>query len=159
MLQHDLLVSASRAWHPDAMVEPPRPQDIARVHAALPPVTGDARAFVAAARTALSDNKLDDAMALARAALTLSPTNASGWVVVGDVCAAANDLAGARDAWQEAISLDDKDHATALACARVQLQLGEVSTARALLNYLVARTSTASVRAAAEALLDAERAA
>ncbi len=125
----------------------------------MPPITGDARAFIAAARTALGDGKLDDAMALARAALTLSPTNASGWVVVGDVCAAANDLAGARDAWQEAISLDDKDHATALACARAQLQLGDVSTARALLNYLVARTATPSVRAAAEALLDAERAA
>jgi cytochrome c-type biogenesis protein CcmH/NrfG len=140
------------------MIEPPRPQDIARVHAALPPVVGDPRAFVAAARTALGDGKLEDAMSLARAALTLAPTNASGWVVVGDVCAAGNDPGGARDAWQEALSLDDKDHATALACARVQLQLGDVASARALLNYLVARTTTVSVRAAAEALLDSERA-
>ena len=112
---------------------------MARLHAELlassnsPPNETDARGFVAAARSALELGRSEDAIALGRAALAIAPDNALAWVVVGDACWNVNDVVGARRAWQEALTLDDKDHATAVSCARAQLMTGSVNAARALL--------------------------
>lgn len=141
----------------------PRPDEVARLHVALAtavssssievPDRGDARSFVAAARSALELGRPDDAVALARAALVIAPSHAPAWVVVGDACWARNDVVGARDAWSEALSLDDKDHATAVACARAQLMTGNDNAARALLTFVVTRTGSDTLRDAAKTLL------
>ena len=120
----------------------------------MPPAAGDARAFVAAARTALDVSRAEDAVALGKAALAIAPTNAQAWVVIGDACWSVQDVVGARAAWQEALSLDDKDHATAVSCARAQLMTGSPASARALLTFVITRTSSSIVRDAAAALLD-----
>lgn len=114
----------------------------------------DARAMVAAARSALVNDLVDDAQHLVTAALALDPENAQGWVLQGDVAWQRNDAAAARDAWQEALSLDDKDLVTALRCARAQLALDDVRPARALLTFVVARTRSDELRDEAEALLE-----
>ncbi len=137
----------------------PRPDDIARLHDALqalptPPACGDARAFVAAARSALEVGRADDAVALGRAALAIAPSNAQAWVVIGDACWSVHDVVAARTAWQEALSLDDKDYATAVSCARAQLMTASPQSARALLTYVITKTSSDAVRDAASSLLD-----
>lgn len=112
------------------------------------------RPFVAAARSALDLGRADDATALARAALALSPTNASAWVVLGDAAWSLGDINAARNAWEEALSLDDKDLGTAVSCARAQLMTGAVSSARALLTFVLTRTTSDALRQTALALLD-----
>ena len=112
------------------------------------------RPFVAAARSALDLARADDATALARAALALSPTNASAWVVLGDAAWSLGDINAARNAWEEALSLDDKDLGTAVSCARAQLMTGAVSSARALLTFVLTRTTSDDLRQTALALLD-----
>lgn len=116
---------------------------------------GEPRAFVAAARSALDLGRVVDAIALARAALALSPTNASAWVVLGDAAWLGSDVAAARNAWEEALSLDDKDFGTAVSCARAQLLTGAPSAARALLTFVLTRTTSDELRSAALTLLDA----
>lgn len=158
------MVLARRRWPCHALLMHPsaaalRPEDIACLHDALqalptPPATSDARAFVAAARSALDLGRADDAVALGKAALAIAPNNAQAWVVVGDACWSVHDAVGARAAWQEALSLDDKDHATAVSCARAQLMTGSPSSARALLTFVITRTASGTVRDTAAALLD-----
>ena len=119
-------------------------------------VAGDAEpgAFVAAARSALDVGRPADAVALAKAALALSPENAIAWTALGDALWLADDVVGARAAWEEALSLDDKDLGTALSCARAQLRLGEHVQARALLTFVLMKTRSDELRAEATALLD-----
>ncbi len=120
---------------------------------------GDARhaepgAFVAAARSAIDVARPRDAVALAKAALALSPTNALAWTAMGDALWLDGDVAGARAAWEEALSLDDKDLGTAVSCARAQLRMGATTQARALLTFVLMKTRSEALRADATALLE-----
>jgi thioredoxin-like negative regulator of GroEL len=139
---------------------PPRPDDIARLHAALAGLPesasadGSAPAFVAAARSALLLARLDDAVTLGRAALALDPEDARAWAVVGDALWAKGRAADARVALEEAVARDDKDLVAAVACARAQAATGAPSSARALLTFVLTRTRTPELRATALALLD-----
>jgi Flp pilus assembly protein TadD len=111
--------------------------------------------FVAAARSAIDVGRTADAKALAKGALALSPSNAPAWTALGDALWIEGDVAGARAAWEEALSLDDKDLGTAISCARAQLRMGAISSARALLTYVLTKTRSEALRADASALLDA----
>jgi Flp pilus assembly protein TadD len=116
---------------------------------------GTARAFVAAARSALQLGRGDDALALARAALTLEPHNARAWAVVGDALWNLTDVHGARTAWETALSLDDKDLATAVSCARAQQRDGAPDAARALLNFVLLKSRSEEITRVASELLEA----
>jgi predicted Zn-dependent protease len=139
----------------------PRPDDVARLHEALGRLPeaaavedGSAAAFVAAARTALSIARPDDAVVLGRAALALEPDNARAWSVVGDALWALGRPAEARVALEEAVANDDKDLTAAVACARAQAATGASTAARALLTFVLTRTHSPELRANAVALLD-----
>lgn len=150
--------AASSSRSPDAPV-PPAVKNAHAAHAALSAAsidvdTEDARALIATARTALAQDQVDDALALVTAALALSPQSAQAWVLAGDIAWQRHDVQQARDAWEEALSLDDRDLVTAVRCARAQLATGAVRQARALLTYVVARTNSAPLRDEAESILD-----
>lgn len=114
----------------------------------------DPQAFVAAARSALDLGRVDDAASLARAALALAPTSATAWTVLGDARWIAGDAPAARDAWEEALSLDDRDLGTAVSCARAQLACGAPDAARALLTFVLTRAQTGALRDSALTVLD-----
>jgi Flp pilus assembly protein TadD len=129
----------------------------ARIHVAVVGAgitDADPQAFIAAARSALDLGRAADATALARAALGLAPTSASGWTVLGDAAWSVGDVVAARAAWEEALSLDDRDLGTALSCARAQLATGDVDAARALITFVLTRAHTDALRATAQTLLD-----
>lgn len=140
------------------------PDEIRRLHEALEALLPDeqkggvgldARALVAAATTALQLSRFDDALALARAALVADPRSARAWSNAGAALEAKGQIADARRAYETAVSLDDRDLATALACARLQKSTGASSSARALLTYvLLKETGAPELRAQAQALLD-----
>ena len=117
-------------------------------------VDADPQAFIAAARTALDLGRTEAATTLARAALGLAPSSASAWTVLGDAAWKAGDVAAARAAWEEALSLDDRDLGTALACARAQLATADVAAARALIIFVLTRAHTDALRTTAQALLE-----
>jgi transcriptional regulator of heat shock response len=73
--------------------------------------------------------------------------------VLGDAAWAAGDVAAARAAWEEALSLDDRDLGTALSCARAQLATGAADAARALVTFVLTRAHTEALQAAATGLL------
>ena len=75
-------------------------------------------------------------------------------MVLGDAAWSLGDINAARNAWEEALSLDDKDLGTAVSCARAQLMTGAVSSARALLTFVLTRTTSDDLRQTALALLD-----
>jgi predicted TPR repeat methyltransferase len=130
--------------------------DAVHLHAAVVAggvVDADPQAFVAAARSALELDRADAAIVLARAALGLAPSSASAWTVLGDASWSLGDVAAARAAWEEALSLDDRDLGTALSCARAQLQTDDVGAARALVTFVLTRAHTDALRAMAVALL------
>jgi predicted Zn-dependent protease len=140
----------------------PRPDDVARLHAALGRLPeaaavedGSAAAFVAAARTALTIGRADDAVVLGRAALALEPESARAWSVVGDALWTLGRAVDARAALEEAVANDDKDLSAAVACARAQAATGATTAARALLTFVLTRTHSPELRANAVALLDA----
>jgi tetratricopeptide (TPR) repeat protein len=116
----------------------------------------DARSLVAAATTAAQTAQWDDVLALARAAIAVDAKSPRAWALVGAALEAQGNHAEARPALERAVSLDDKDLATAVACARVQAKTGAVTAARALLTYVLLRESGApALRAEAYALLHA----
>jgi tetratricopeptide (TPR) repeat protein len=116
----------------------------------------DARSLVAAAATAAQTASWDDALALARAALAVDPLHPRAWGLVGTALEAQGKHGEARTALEKAVSLDDRDLATAVACARVQAKTGAVTAARALLTYVLLRESGApALRAEAYTLLHA----
>jgi len=129
----------------------------ARLHAAVVGegvVDADPQAFIAAARSALDLGRAEAATALARAALGLAPSSASAWTVLGDAAWTAGDVAAARAAWEEALSLDDRDLGTALSCARAQLATADAAAARALITFVLTRAHTDALKATAQALLE-----
>jgi tetratricopeptide (TPR) repeat protein len=114
----------------------------------------NARSLVAAATTAAQMAKWDDVLALARAAIAVEADSPRAWALVGAALEAKGSLSEARPALERAVSLDDKDLATAVACARVQAMTGAVTAARALLTYVLLRESGApALRAEADTLL------
>ncbi len=117
-------------------------------------VDADPQAIVAAARTALDLGRIEAATTLARAALGLAPSSASAWTVLGDAAWSAGDVVAARSAWEEALSLDDRDLGTALACARAQLATADVAAARALITFVLTRAHTDALRTTAQTLLE-----
>lgn len=140
----------------------PRPDDVQHLHEALGRLPeaavvedGSAAAFVAAARTALSLGRPDDAVDLGRAALALAPDDARAWSVVGDALWMQGRAAEAREALEEAVAHDDKDLTVAVACARAQAATGAATAARALLTFVLTRTHSPDLRESAVALLDA----
>ncbi|MDP2342197.1 MAG: tetratricopeptide repeat protein [Deltaproteobacteria bacterium] len=140
----------------------PGPAEIARLHALLESLPesaavepGTARAFAAAARSAMQLGRPDDAVALGRAALTLEPNNARAWAVVGDALWSLGQVHDARTAYETAISLDDKDLATAVSCARAQQRDGAPDAARALLSFVLVRSRSEEITKLASELLEA----
>jgi hypothetical protein len=132
------------------------PETAARLHAAVVDEglqDADPHAFVAAARSALNLGRAADAMSLARAALGVAPTSAAAWTVLGDAAWAAHDVVAARAAWEEAVSLDDRDLGTALSCARAQHRTGDVAAARALVTFVLTHAHSESLQKSALALL------
>ena len=116
----------------------------------------DARSLVAAATTAAQTAQWDDALALARAAIAVDAASPRAWALVGAALEAQGKLTDARRALERAVSLDDRDLATAVACARVQAKTGAVTAARALLTYVLLReTGAPALRAEAYTLLHA----
>src|SRR3972149_12126000 len=98
----------------------------------------DARALVAAAASAAQAwARGDDAPALAKAALAVDASSPRAWSLLGLAHEAKGALLEARAALERAVSLDDMDLATSLACARVQAKLGAVGPARALASYVL----------------------
>ena len=137
-------------------------REIERLHALLQSLPeaaavepGSARAFVAAARSALQLGRADDAVALGRAALTLEPQNARAWAVVGDALFTLGQMPAARAAYESSLSLDDKDLATAVSCARAQLRDGAPDAARALLSFVLLKSHSAEITKVAAELLEA----
>ena len=135
---------------------------MARLHALLQSLPeaaavepGSARAFAAAARSALQLGRADDAVALGRAALTLEPDNARAWSAVGEGLWVLGDVHGARVAWETSLSLDDKDLATAVSCARAQQRDGAPDAARALLNFVLLKSRSDEITTVASELLEA----
>ncbi|MBI1946411.1 MAG: tetratricopeptide repeat protein [Deltaproteobacteria bacterium] len=113
----------------------------------------DARALVAAAASAAQALQWDDAVALAKAALAIDAGSPRAWSLLGLAHEAKGDLAEARTALERAVSLDDLDLATSLACARVQAKLGAVGPARALASYVLLKEQNApALRSEAQAL-------
>lgn len=115
----------------------------------------DDRVLVAAAATAAELGRHDDALALARAALVANPTSARAWSLAGRALLGKGEDLEARRALETAVSLDDKDLATALLAAGTQVRTGALSAARALASYVILHEQGApDLRAAAQALLD-----
>lgn len=113
-----------------------------------------ARALVSAASAAAQRASWDDALSLARAAIAIDEKSPRAWSLVGAALEAKQHLTESRQAYERAVSLDDKDLATALACARVQARTGAVTAARALVTYVLLRENGApTLRAEAYALL------
>lgn len=142
------------------------PDEIRRLHEALaasrsapgarPEQALDARALVAAATTAMQLGRHDDALALARAALVADPKSARAWSLAGTALEKKGLLDDARRALETASSLDDKDLATMMTAAEVQVRCGAVSSGRALATYVILHEKGApELRARAQALLDA----
>lgn len=116
----------------------------------------DARALVAAAASAAQVEHWDDVLALVRAALAVDPASPRAWSLAGLAHEARGELTAAREALERAVSLDDGDLSTSLACARVQARLGAVDPARALATYVLLREQNApALRAEAQALVKA----
>lgn len=116
----------------------------------------DARALVTAAAAAAQLARWDDVLALARAAIAVDAGSARAWSLAGTALEQLGDLAQARSALERAVSLDDKDLATALAAARVQAKTGARSAARALASYVLLHENNApALRSEAQALVRA----
>ncbi|OGQ14890.1 MAG: hypothetical protein A2138_02810 [Deltaproteobacteria bacterium RBG_16_71_12] len=116
----------------------------------------DARALVAAAASAAQASQWDDAAALAKAALAVDASSPRAWSLLGLAHEAKGALLEARAALERAVSLDDMDLATSLACARVQAKLGAVGPARALASYVLLKEHNApALRSEAQALVKA----
>ncbi len=116
----------------------------------------DARALVAAAASAAQALQWDDVGALAKAAIAVDAGSPRAWALAGLAHEAKGELEPARLALERAVSLDDKDLVTSLACARVQARLGAVGPARALASYVLLREHNApALRAEAQALVKA----
>ncbi|MCC7072387.1 MAG: tetratricopeptide repeat protein [Deltaproteobacteria bacterium] len=114
----------------------------------------DPRPLVAAAASAAQAQQWDDAAALAQAALAIDANAPRAWALVGMAHEAKGELEQARAAYERAVSLDDMDLATSLACARVQARLGALGPARALASYVLLKEHNApSLRAEAAALV------
>ncbi len=114
----------------------------------------DARALVAAAASAAIASHWDDALALAKAAIAIDEGSPRAWSLAGLAHEAKGALPEARAALERAVSLDDQDLVTSLACARVQARLGAKSPARALASYVLLREHHAdALRAEAQALV------
>lgn len=114
----------------------------------------DARALVAAAASAAQSLQWDDAEALAQAAIAVDASSPRAWALAGLAHEAKGQLTQARAALERAVSLDDLDLATSLACARVQARLGAVGPARALASYVLLKEHNApALRAEAQALV------
>jgi tetratricopeptide (TPR) repeat protein len=128
----------------------------ATLHAAVVDEGGadvDPQAFVAAARSALNLGRHEDAVALARAGIAVAPTSAPAWTVLGDALWSAGDAFAARTAWEEALSIDDRDLGTALSCARAQWRTGDVAGARALVTFVLTHAHSDALQRPALALL------
>jgi tetratricopeptide (TPR) repeat protein len=135
-----------------------QPGEIEHLHAALVKLHGekpqDARTLVAAAATAVRTHQWDDAIALARTALISDPRSARAWAIVGASLEGKGQWDAAIEAYESALSLDDKDLATALATAELHARVGSVSAARALTNFVILReTGAPLLRARARKLL------
>jgi cytochrome c-type biogenesis protein CcmH/NrfG len=115
------------------------------------------RALAQAARSALTIGRADDAVDLGRAALALDPGSARAWSVVGDALWSLERVHDARVAYEEAVALDDKDLATAVACARAQLHDGARDAGVALLSFVLLRSSSDELTQTATALLEDAR--
>lgn len=114
----------------------------------------DARSLVAAAATAAQKQSWDDVLALARAATAIDVHSPRAFALIGAALEAKAQLAEARTALERAVSLDDRDLSTAVACARVQAKTGAITAARALLTYVLLReTGAPALRSEASALL------
>lgn len=144
------------------MASAPAPLEMQRLHAlvsSLPESAsiepGSARSLAQAARSALTIGRADDAVALGRAALALAPDNARAWSVVGDALYSQGHVHDARVAYEAAVALDDNDLATAVACARAQLQDGATSSGKALLNFVLLRSKSEELTKLASELLEA----
>jgi len=146
------------------MVDPPVPDEMVRLHALIADLPegqnlepGSARTLTAAAVSALQIGRAEDAVALARAALGLEPKSARAWSVTGDALWSLGRVHDARVAWEAAIAIDDKDLTTAVSCARAQIEDGAVAAGRALLNFVLFRsTSPELTRLATEVLEQAQ---
>ena len=143
---------------------PPVPSEIQRLSAlvsSLPESSsiepGSARALAHAARAALTLGRADDAIALGRAALALEPKNARAWSVVGDALVGKGAVHDARVAYEEAVALDDKDLAVAVACARAQIDDGEADAGRALLSFVLLKSPSDELTKLASDLLERAR--
>lgn len=118
--------------------------------------TLDARALVAAAASAAQAGQWDDVLSLVHAALAVDQGSPRAWALAGMAHEAKGDLSKARDALERAVSLDDRDLSTALACARVQARTGATDAARALAGYVLLQEQNApALRAEAQALVGA----
>lgn len=144
------------------MVEAPAPLEMQRLNALLSSLPesssiepGSARSLAQAARSALTIGRPDDAVDLARAALALEPKNARAWSVVGDALYAKGAVHDARVAYEEAVSLDDKDLATAVACARAQIGDGAPTAGKALLSFVLMKSPSEELTKLASELLEA----
>lgn len=128
--------------------------EVERLHAQLPPGDHviDAGALVASAATALGAARWDEALALARAALVADPKRARAWAVAGQALAKKELYAEARVACEEGLALDDRDLQLVLLTAQLQARTGAADQARALCSYLVLKSTSAELRAAAERL-------
>lgn len=116
----------------------------------------DARALVATAASAALVGQWDDVLSLVKAALAVDSGSPRAWSLAGLAHEAKGDLPRAREALERAVSLDDKDLATSLACARVQARLGRADAARALASYVLLHEQNApALRAEAQALVSA----
>lgn len=114
----------------------------------------DARALVAAAASAAQGLQWGDAAALAKAAIAIDAGSPRAWSLLGLAHEATGELREARAALERAVSLDDRDLATSLACARVQAKLGAVGPARALASYVLLKEHNApALRGEAQALI------
>lgn len=131
------------------------PEEVERLHAVMGAQgQADAPALVAAASTAARLSRWSDVVHLAQAALVLDPHNARAWGLVGQAAEAAGRFPDARRAFETAVGLDDRDMGLALAAARAQANTGAVSPARALLTYVLLRSSSQTLRSEAQKLLD-----
>lgn len=121
----------------------------------LDPHALESAALSAASSTALALGRHDDALALARAAVVGDPRAARAWSLVGAALEATGDVAGARRAYETAVSRDERDLAVALKTAELQARTGSPSAARALVTYVLLRESDDDIRDRARTLLAA----
>lgn len=114
----------------------------------------DARSLIAAAASAAQSEQWDDVLSLVQAALAVDAGSPRAWALAGLAHEAKGNLPQARQALERAVSMDDRDLSTALACARVQAQTGATDAARALAGYVLLHEQNApALRAEAQALV------